>query len=1351
MSIRYLFGPVTTEFAGQNLRGPRQAGACRAFDAAGATDLAIGPTDTWEDVCRRLPAGWQPDFVALYLPYTTIPACLWSAPVPLVGLAADWTLLWHGYRRCLRRCERILTDVAGVEALAREGIAQARPANLFGLEHSFLEGPWPDGPRDLDVLFVGNLHPAVQRERLAWLGRLAHLGTRWRVAIHGGVFGADYRRLLGRARIVFNRSLHGECNRRALETAAAGALLFQESGNREVPALFRERRECVYYTADNLEALLTYYLEHEDERRTIAAAARARAASCGFEALWAEQVSAIAQELPELVTRVCQRPACTPREELLGRTWQALGSGVGNDPTLPADLEAALVAEPGAAVLHNALGLAVTLAGQRGGPTTAALAERASHHFHGALYHDPTDVVARLNVAEALVGMEQFAEARTQAATALTHLERLREPQRLLQDAGHFPPAFDHFRVEWERAAWANAGQPAAEAEAKHRLLRWRLQTLLAELREQALGSDLVHAYEAALARPDLPPAQALLGLALLRAHRAEEASYHLRQAVAGNPFDRASALALFQALGSAGDTAGQRRLAEERRLLAQAAPQVVPLEPWFVEGPPSGGELASLIILCCNELAYTRLCLESVLRHTRQPYELLLVDNGSTDDTPAYLEAVRSRPGPERVVVVRNETNRGFPAGCNQGLAQARGHYLVFLNNDTVVAAGWLAGLVAWTLHDWPRVGLVGAVSNCAAAPQQVAIDYQDPSRFDAFAERRRREYAGKAMAVPRLTGFCLLARREVLERCGNFDERYGPGFFDDDDLCLRARRAGFGLLVALDVFVHHFGSRTFSALGIDCPKQLRHNLGLFRDKWGAEEAAHYHPPEAVTAAVPQVGAAAARESAPQPTAVVPALPSGKPQRVSCCLIVRNEEKNLHDCLASVAGIVQEIVIVDTGSTDHTKEIAAAFGARVFDFPWCDSFAAARNESLRHATGDWIFWIDADDRLDEENRANLRRLFTSLNGENVAYSMKCLCLPDPRTKTGTVVDHVRLFRNHPAIRWEHRVHEQILPAVRRSGGEVRWSDVVIHHVGYQDAAVQHHKQERNLRLLQLEHAEQPDHPFTLFNLGSTYQEMGRPGEALVALRRSLERSVPADSIVRKLYALIAQCHRQLGQASEALAVCRAGRGHYPDDAELLFHEAELRHQLGDRAAAIGCLERLLEGREAAHFASLDAGICSYKARHNLAVLFQEEGHLAEAEAQWRAAVAAQPLFAPSWVALAELCLEQRRFAELEQVCEQMALAARADMEAAVLRARGYLARREFGTARGLLAETIVRFPQAVWPRLILSHALLQEGQDWAAAEQALRDVLALDPDNVEARRNLGMLLRQLGRPSESI
>lgn len=1350
MSRSYLFGPVTPEFADQNLHTLRREGVCRTFGNSQGVDVMVRPEDSWDSVAAQLPAGWQPDFLALWLPYTTVPPALWSVPVPIVGLAADWNLLWHGYRTQLRRCDLILTDAAGVEAFQRQGLSQARSANLFGLERGFLDYPWPDGHRDIDVLFVGNLNPSVQGERLSWLGRLAELGTRWNVVLQSGVFGDDYRELLARARIVFNRGIRGECNKRTFEAVAAGALLFQEAGNREVASVFRESQEYIAYTEEDLEERLGHYLEHEDERRQIAQAARDRAGNYGFADLWQQAVTEIIEaEWDALRARSKHRPVLGEVEGLLVRSWQQLGSSWGSDSALAVDIGTALAAQPQSAALHNALGLLASR--PQPGPITTDGARQALPYFQRALSHEPAHVVAALNRVECLTALDDRQAAIDQARETLGILDRVPQLPPAVLDAPHFPGGFDPFGVAWERAAWTHAGRPRAEEDAKGAVLRWRLHFLLAEL-----TGDLRHYYEAALSRPDLPVTRAMLGCALARAGRPADAVPHLRQVVAANPFDRSAARALFQALGECGQLHEQRRFARQRRLLAAAAPAVVPQEEWFATAPPPGDELASIIVLCCNELDFTRQCLESVLRHTRRPYELVLVDNGSTDGTPAYLAEIQGRAGPSRVEVIRNDSNRGFAGGCNQALARARGDYVVFLNNDTIVPPGWLDGLVAWALSDWPTVGLVGPVANYSRPPQQIAVDYVDQVGIDAFAARRRRDFAGKALAVERLTGFCLLTRREVLAKIGGFDEDYGVGFFEDDDLSVRARQAGYKLLVALEVFVHHYGSRTFAGLGVDCQKQLHDNFERFRNKWGGEHARGYRVPEpspgsapaavspaaALTAPEDAVADAVARALAVAPTAIVTAGPRARP-RVSLCLIVKNEEDNLEDCLRSAGDLVDEIVVVDTGSTDRTKDIAARCGAQVFDFPWVDSFAAARNQSLQYATGDWVLWMDADDRLDDDNRQKLRALLANLPSDNAAFVMKCLCLPDPVQKTATVVDHVRLFRNHPEVRWQYRIHEQILPALRKQGVRVCWSDVVVHHVGYQDPALRRRKLGRDIRLLELEDREHPDDPFTLFNLGSVYQELGKQKEALEYLRRSLNRSQPGDSIVRKLYALIAQCHRLLGQHAEARAACAEGREFYPDDAELLFQEALARREQEDRAGAEACLLRLIHGTEDAHFASVDTGLRGHKARHNLAVQYQDEGRLAEAEAQWQATVQQEPTFAPAWLGLAELYVAQGRWTELAQVVERLAQDAEAVMEAEVLRARGALARRDYATARQLLEAGCARFPNALWPQRILSHTLLQEGTDRAGAAQALQAILALAPGDVEARNNLSVLLLQ--------
>jgi glycosyltransferase involved in cell wall biosynthesis len=790
--------------------------------------------------------------------------------------------------------------------------------------------------------------------------------------------------------------------------------------------------------------------------------------------------------------------------------------------------------------------------------------------------------------------------------------------------------------------------------------------------------------------------------------------------------------------------------------LLAQAAPADVPKEGWFSDAPPTGDELASIIILCCNQLNYTRECLESVLQHTRQPYELVLVDNSSNDGTGEYLAELQSansksgqaplpeRPygcfaqtnqiafgGPARVVVIRNETNRGFAAGCNQGLAEARGRYLVLLNNDTIVTSGWLDGLIAWSLHEWPSVGLVGPMTSWAAPPQQIPIDYRSSQELQAFAMKRRQAFAGQAVKVQRLLGFCLLFRREVWEKLGGLDEGFGLGFFEDDDLCVRVREASLGLVMALNVFVHHYGNRTFKGLGLDARAMLETNFQKFRSKWGDERCVGYRLAEDSGGA----GSAAFAEAAE----------TSKRMTVSLCMIVKNEEKHLGTCLASVADLVDEMIVVDTGSTDRTKEIAHEAGAKVNDFTWVDSFAAARNASLEPATGQWIFWLDADERLDEANRQRLGELFGKLKDENLAYVMRQFSKLEAPTHAAAQVDQVRLFRNRPDIRWQYRVHEQILLAVRQSGGDVRFTDIVIDHAGFCEPEVQGPKVDRNLRLLELELGEHPDDSFVLYNLGAVKLTQGRTDEALKLLRKSLANARPGDVLIRKLHALVTRAHLDLGQQGEALAACQRGLAAYPNDGELLFRQAILLRQQNDLEGTVASLLCILQARPAEHFTSVDAGLYGYRTRSFLAETYRDQGRLLEAEAQWQAVVAECPAFASAWLDLARLYFQQSRWSELFDTLPHVESDPQTALEGLLLGGRAHLARRDFEAARLVLEKAIGQAPQALLPRVLMSHVLLQEGKDWAGAERALLDVLALEPGDREAQHNLRLLRQQQG------
>jgi tetratricopeptide (TPR) repeat protein len=1022
MSLRYLYGPVSGRFGPQNLRHQRHAGFCKTFGPG--SDVRVLPGDNWDSICSRLPAGWRPDLIVLTLASTPVPVWAWSAPVPRVGLATGWPLLWHACCHLLGQCDLVLADPAGAERLSAFGISPVRAANLFGCEQAFLELAWPPAEnRDVDVLVVTNLPPAALRSQLPLLGRLARASRRWRVRIVAGVYGKEYRQLLGRSRIVFYHSLAGEGSYRAFEAAAAGALLFQEKGNQDLPALLQDRQECVLYTEAHLEELLELYLANEAERRRLVEAARTRATGCSYSDLWEQNIALIEQELPAATTRRAARPAPSVESLLLGRCWHVLGQHKSADETLTKDLRTAVEQQPGSAALQMALGLALA-----NNAATAAGAGLALPHFQAAVQADPANPFALLNVAEALARIGDKSQAVAQARRALDLLADTPQLTPAAGSSGHFPPEFDTFRVEWERAGWRNAGQPLEENQAKRDLLRWRLHALLAELTD-ALPS----VYEAVLVRPDLPATRVLLGHMLNRAGQGREAAAHFEQALTLDPFHAEAARSLAERWHKAGEREKSNRLAEERRLLATAAPQFVAPEAWFA----------------------------------------------------------------------------------------------------------------------------------AAAAPS--------PAR-------------GKAEQKP--------------------------------------------------------------------------------------------PP-------------------PLPSAPCKAGNSTRRRRVSLTMIVRNEESHLPDCLSSVVDLVDEIIIADTGSTDRTREIALRFGARVVDFPWVDDFAAARNAALQQAAGDWVWWLDADDRLDADNRHKASELFDHLGDERDAYAMKVRSRLNAAGTAVRFLEQVRLFPNHPEIRWRYRVHEQIMPVVRQRGGDLRWADVTIDHVGYQDRDARRHKLERNLRLLRLEDTEHPDDPYTLFNLGWTLLDLGQVAESIECLNRSLRKVRPTASYLRKLYVLLIQGYNRLGERLPVLATCTEGLSRFPDDPELLFERAVVLHEDGKPAEAEASLRLLLALQPGRYLASVDAGLRGYRARHLLGEVCRVQGRQPEAEEHWRAAVAERPDYVPVWAALGQVWLEAGRWADVEEALRFLDAADPNGVDAVLLRARSNLARGNPDAAKYLLEQAIARNPKA--------------------------------------------------------
>ncbi len=225
----------------------------------------------------------------------------------------------------------------------------------------------------------------------------------------------------------------------------------------------------------------------------------------------------------------------------------------------------------------------------------------------------------------------------------------------------------------------------------------------------------------------------------------------------------------------------------------------------------------------------------------------------------------------------------------------------------------------------------------------------------------------------------------------------------------------------------------------------------------------------------------------------------------LSLCMIVKNEEQFLKQCLQSAAGIVDEMCIVDTGSTDRTIEIAASFGAKIERIEWRNDFAWARNVSLAMATKRWIIVLDADEVLLPESFASLREL-KSMDAYHTAVWLRCFNRADDYKGTGAMSHAlIRIFPNRPEIRYRGMIHEFPTLDNRDTGLDAVVSPVAIDHFGYMKEIVHgRNKGQRNLDIVRAAAEQEPEDPFHWFNLGSTAFLVGDPETARVALEKMI-------------------------------------------------------------------------------------------------------------------------------------------------------------------------------------------------------------------------------------------------------
>ena len=261
----------------------------------------------------------------------------------------------------------------------------------------------------------------------------------------------------------------------------------------------------------------------------------------------------------------------------------------------------------------------------------------------------------------------------------------------------------------------------------------------------------------------------------------------------------------------------------------ASAVEPPVPTRP--IEFPVHEEVDVSIIIPVFNQLRFTQACLASLQEHPgTERFEVIIVDDCSTDETA---EAIPQIPG---VVFLRNEKNSGFIASCNRGAETARGRYLVFLNNDTLVTPGWLSALVN-TFAEQPRTGIVGSklVYPDGRLQEAGGIIWRDASgwNFGKFDDAEKPEY-NYLREVDYCSAAALMIPKSLFASMGGFDSRYAPAYYEDTDLCFKVRAAGYKVLYQpLSEVIHYEGATGGTDLSSGTKKHQDINRSTFAETW--------------------------------------------------------------------------------------------------------------------------------------------------------------------------------------------------------------------------------------------------------------------------------------------------------------------------------------------------------------------------------------------------------------------------------------------------------------------------------------------------------------------------------------
>lgn len=318
--------------------------------------------------------------------------------------------------------------------------------------------------------------------------------------------------------------------------------------------------------------------------------------------------------------------------------------------------------------------------------------------------------------------------------------------------------------------------------------------------------------------------------------------------------------------------------------------------------------------------------------------------------------------------------------------------------------------------------------------------------------------------------------------------------------------------------------------------------------------------------------------------------------------MIVKNEEDTLDRCLKSAEGIADEIIIVDTGSTDATVEISKKYTDKIYYFQWINDFSAARNFSISKASGDWILILDGDDEVSKKSKDKIKEL---TNDKSVdVYLFNTLNVMDENNRENIVINqNPRLFQNKPGYRYEGEVHNQLISIIGKVNPDrvIKYVPIDIYHYGYTKEVInKQNKRERNMKILQTQLNKNPDDPFVHYNMGNEYFTLNNKKEALNHYLKSYNTLEPNIIYYSKLVIRLMICSMDLKLYDDVYVYSSQVLKYYPMLSDIYYLRGVINNIIGRPTAAIRDLEKAVELGESPQHLAYFKGAGTYKSLESL-------------------------------------------------------------------------------------------------------------------------------------------------------